>query len=368
MTKTRTETDTFGPIEVAGRPLLGRAGAALARQLQDRLGEAAACRSCARSGIVKRAAAEANMALGRLDPKIGEAIVARRAGGDRRQARRPLPAGRLADRLRHAVEHERQRGDLEPGHRDAGRRDGLQEAGAPQRPRQHEPVVERHLSDGHAHRLRRGDRPPACCRRCSTCTRRSTPRRKAFAHIIKIGRTHTQDATPLTLGQEFSRLRARRSRMAIARHRVDAARALCSWRRAAPPSAPASTRRWASPRRSPRGSPTITGLPFITAPNKFEALAAHDAMVFSHGALNTVAAALFKIANDIRFLGSRPALGPRRAGAAGERAGLLDHAGQGQPDPVRGADPGLRAGVRQPRRASPSPAARATSSSTSSTR
>ena len=62
----------------------------------------------------------------------------------------------------------------------------------------------------------------------------------------------------------------------------------------------------------------ITGMPFTTAPNKFEALAAHDAMVFSHGAINTVAAALFKIANDIRLLGSRPALGPRRTVAAGE--------------------------------------------------
>ena len=73
--------------------------------------------------------------------------------------------------------------------------------------------------------------------------------------------------------------------------------------------------------------------PSPRAPNKFEALAAHDAMVFSHGAINTVAASLFKIANDIRFLGSRPALGPGRAGAAGERAGLVDHAGQGQSRP-----------------------------------
>ena len=82
-----------------------------------------------------------------------------------------------------------------------------------------------------------------------------------------------------------------------------------SWRKAAPPSAPASTHRSALPRRSRRGSPHLTELPFVTAPNKFEALAAHDAMVFSHGAINAAAAALFKIANDIRLLGSGPRSG-----------------------------------------------------------
>ena len=94
----------------------------------------------------------------------------------------------------------------------------------------------------------------------------------------------------------------------------------------------------------------ITQLPFKSAPNKFEALAAHDAMVMSHGAITTAAVALFKIANDIRLLGLGPALGARRAEPARERARLLDHAGQGQPDPVRGADAGVRADLRQQRR------------------
>ena len=70
----------------------------------------------------------------------------------------------------------------------------------------------------------------------------------------------------------------------------------------------------------------LTGLPFVSAPNKFEALAAHDAIVFAHGALTSVAAGLFKIANDIRLLGSGPRSGLRRIDSARERAGLVDHA------------------------------------------
>ena len=139
-----------------GRQVLGRAGAALARQLQDRLGEATqADRACARHRQACRRRRERRSRQARSE--AGQGDCCRRAGGERGQARRALPAGRVADGIRHAVEHERQRGDLEPGDRDAGGRARLQEAGASQRPRQHEPVVERHLSDGHAHRLRGGD-------------------------------------------------------------------------------------------------------------------------------------------------------------------------------------------------------------------
>ena len=93
MTKTRTETDTFGPIEVAADRYWG---AQAQRSLGNfKIGWEKQPTPIVRAlGIVKRAAAEANMALGRLDPKIGEAIVAGGAGGDRRQARRPFPAGR----------------------------------------------------------------------------------------------------------------------------------------------------------------------------------------------------------------------------------------------------------------------------------
>ena len=171
---------------------------------------------------------------------------------------------------------------------------------------------------------------------------------KAWAHIIKIGRTHTQDATPLTLGQEFSGYAAQvengieriESTLPDLMQLAQGGTAVGTGLNAPKGFAEKVAARIAA----------ITGMPFTTAPNKFEALAAHDAMVMSHGAINTVAASLFKIANDIRFLGSGPRSGLGRTGAAGERARLLDHAGQGQPDPVRGADHGLRAGVRQPRR------------------
>ena len=130
---------------------------------------------------------------------------------------------------------------------------------------------------------------------------------KTFADIVKIGRTHTQDATPLTLGQEFSGYAAQVA-SAIARiettlpglmELAQGGTAVGTGLNAPIGFAEKIAERIAA----------ITGLPFITAPNKFEALAAHDAMVFAHGAINAAAAALYKIANDIRFLGSGPRSG-----------------------------------------------------------
>lgn len=128
-----------------------------------------------------------------------------------------------------------------------------------------------------------------------------------FEGIIKIGRTHTQDATPLTLSQEFS---GYTHQVAMGIKRVETAlghiyelaqggTAVGTGLNTKPGWAEAVAANMA----------TITGLPFVTAPNKFEALAAHDAMVEISGALKTVAASLFKIANDIRFLGSGPRCG-----------------------------------------------------------
>jgi fumarate hydratase class II len=129
----------------------------------------------------------------------------------------------------------------------------------------------------------------------------------AWGDIIKIGRTHTQDATPLTLGQEFSGYATQLANgiarieqslpklMELAQGGTAVGTGL---------NAPVGFDKMVAERIA-----KITGLSFTTAPNKFEALAAHDAMVFSHGAINTVAASLFKIANDIRLLGSGPRSG-----------------------------------------------------------
>jgi fumarate hydratase, class II len=130
---------------------------------------------------------------------------------------------------------------------------------------------------------------------------------EAFKHIIKIGRTHTQDATPLTLGQEFSGY-TRQIQNGIARieSTLPMLMELAQGGTAVGTglNAPVGFAEMVAEHIA-----AITKLPFTTAPNKFEALAAHDAMVMSHGAINTVAASLFKIANDIRFLGSGPRSG-----------------------------------------------------------
>ena len=130
---------------------------------------------------------------------------------------------------------------------------------------------------------------------------------QAWQDIIKIGRTHTQDATPVTLGQEFSGY-AKQLENGLKRIQ-DTLPALMELAQGGTAVGTGLA--------SPEGFDAmvadkiaqITGLEFKSAPNKFEALAAHDAMVFTHGAIHAVAMACFKIANDIRFLGSGPRSG-----------------------------------------------------------
>jgi fumarate hydratase class II len=125
--------------------------------------------------------------------------------------------------------------------------------------------------------------------------------------IIKIGRTHTQDATPLTLGQEFggyakqieNGIERIKSTLPLLMQLAQGGTAVGTGL-----NAPKGFDKLVAAKIA-----EITELPFKTAPNKFEALAAHDAMVMSHGAITTVAASCFKIANDIRFLGSGPRAG-----------------------------------------------------------
>ena len=132
-------------------------------------------------------------------------------------------------------------------------------------------------------------------------------KRDAFARIVKIGRTHLMDAVPLTLGQEFSGYveQVRRGRGRIERalpdlHELALGGTAVGTGLNAPPGFAERVAAWVA---------RLTGQPFVSAPNKFEALAAHDAIVEASGALKTLAAALMKIANDIRWLGSGPRSG-----------------------------------------------------------
>ncbi|KAI8640324.1 fumarate hydratase precursor rhizopus oryzae [Parasitella parasitica] len=130
---------------------------------------------------------------------------------------------------------------------------------------------------------------------------------KEFDHIIKIGRTHLQDATPLTLGQEFSGY-TQQLTYGIARVEGTLERLYNLAQGGTAVGTGLNTRKGFDVKVADAVA-NITGLPFKTAPNKFEALAAHDAVVEAHGAINTVACSLMKIANDIRYLGSGPRCG-----------------------------------------------------------
>ena len=130
---------------------------------------------------------------------------------------------------------------------------------------------------------------------------------KEFADVVKIGRTHLQDATPLTIGQEFS---GYVTQVAYGIERVKATLPrLLQLAQGGTAVGTGLNAKAGFAELFAKNVEEITGLPFITAPNKFEALAAHDALVEGSGALNTVATSLFKIANDIRLLGSGPRCG-----------------------------------------------------------
>jgi fumarate hydratase class II len=132
-------------------------------------------------------------------------------------------------------------------------------------------------------------------------------KRDAFAGIVKIGRTHLQDATPLTLGQEFSGYAAQ---LALAGRALEAV--LPGLYELAMGGTAVGTGLNAHPEFGPRVAAAVaaaTGRPFVCAPNRFAALAGHEALVFAHGALKTLAVALTKLANDVRLLASGPRSG-----------------------------------------------------------
>ncbi|MHB8530389.1 MAG: class II fumarate hydratase [Caulobacteraceae bacterium] len=305
MSASRTETDTFGPIEV---PADRYWGAQTQRSLENfKIGWEKQPAPIVRAlGIIKRAAAEANMALGVLDPAKGAAIVA---------AAQEVIEGKLDSHFPLAVW---QTGSGTQSNMNANEvvanraieiLGGVLGAKTPIHPNE-EPNRSQSSNDTYPSAMHIAAAEEIVHRLLPSLQglrNALKDKAQAWARIIKIGRTHTQDATPITLGQEFSGY-AQQVENGVARveQSLPMLMQLAQGGTAVGTglNAPAGFAALVADKIA-----QITGLPFTSAPNKFEAMAAHDAMVFTHGAINTVAASLFKIANDVRFLGSGPRSG-----------------------------------------------------------
>ncbi|HWK40887.1 MAG TPA: class II fumarate hydratase [Croceibacterium sp.] len=305
MADTRIETDTMGPIAVPADRLWG---AQTQRSLENfRIGGERMPPGVIRAlAIVKRSAARVNARLGGLEPRLCEAIV--KAADEVIEGRHddefPLVVWQtgsgtqtnmnmnevLANRANQMLG-----GDL-------GSKSPVHPNDHVNRGQSSNDTIPTAIHVAAAIALT-GDLLPALDRLATELKRKA----QGWGGIVKIGRTHTQDATPLTLGQEFSGY-ARQIRAGIERvgltlpglyELAQGGTAVGTGLNAPAGFAEAIAAEIAG----------ATGLPFVSAPNKFEALATQDALVFAHGALNTLAAGLYKIANDIRFLGSGPRAG-----------------------------------------------------------
>jgi len=302
---TRTETDSFGPIEV---PADRYWGAQTERSRQNfRIGQDRMPMPIIRAlGIVKLAAAETNRELGLLDQRRARAIV---------RAAREVIDGKLDDHFPLVVWQTGSgtQTNMNLNEVIANRANellgGKLGTKQPIHPNDHVNMSQS-SNDSFPTAMHIaaaigivGDLIPAL----SELHRALRKKEKEFAHIVKIGRTHTQDATPLTLGQEFSGYAAQ-VESGIARLRV-AVRDLYPLAQGGTAVGTGLNSKPKFARLFAKHAAKITKLPFTSAANKFEALASHDAYVFVHGASNSVATGLFKIANDIRLLGSGPRSG-----------------------------------------------------------
>jgi len=303
----RIEKDSFGPIEVPADRLWGaQTQRSLANfrigQPEDRMPREMLFALC----LVKKAAAVANKELGQLPREKADAIVAAadEVLAGKHDAEFPLVVWQtgsgtqtnmnvnevLANRASELLGGERGEGRKVHPHDDVNRGQSSND------------VFPTAMSVA-AVRLVVEVLQPSVARLRATLVGKS----EAFADVVKIGRTHLQDATPLTLGQEISGWAAQLDHAflhlgATLPHLLELALGGTA----------VGTGLNAHPEMGDRVASTLrelTGHPFVSAPNKFEALAAHDALVFAHGALKTLAASLMKIANDVRWLASGPRAG-----------------------------------------------------------
>ncbi len=302
---TRIESDTFGPIEV---PAERYWGAQTQRSLGNFKigGERMPAPLVHALGLVKQAAALVNKDLGALEPRIADAIAASAAEVVQGKYDDEFPlvvwqtgsgtqSNMNANEVIASLANERlggKRGGKSPVHPNDHVNNG--QSSNDSFPTAMHIAAAREINDRLLPALRH-------------LHRALDDKARAFADIVKIGRTHLQDATPVTLGQEFSGYAAQ---IALGIARIEATlpgiyalaqggTAVGTGLNAHPKFAEGFARKVAE----------LTSLPFTSAENKFEALASHDALVFAHGALASLASGLFKIANDIRLMGSGPRSG-----------------------------------------------------------
>jgi fumarate hydratase class II len=303
--RTRVESDAFGPLEIAADKLWG---AQTERSLRNfRIGtETMPIAIVHALGLIKRAAAEVNRDLGALDRRRAGAIVkaAQDIADGKLDAHFPLKVWQTGSGTQSNMNVNEVIANV--ANLALGSTLGAKK---PVHPNDHVNMSQSsndsiptamHIAAALEieHRLK-----PALAHLQKALDKKA----KAFARIVKIGRTHTMDATPITLGQEFAgyaaQVKSALARLAVAQRELyplaQGGTAVGTGLNSKPKFAKAFARRIAR----------LTGLPFVSAPNKFEHMAGHDAYVFVHGAINAAAAALFKIANDIRLLGSGPRSG-----------------------------------------------------------
>ena len=305
MAKSRTETDSFGTLEVAADRYWG---AQTQRSLGNfKIGNETMPLPLVRAlGIVKLAAAKANMALDNLEPELGKAII---------EAATEVAEGKLNDHFPLVVW---QTGSGTQSNMNANEvvanraieiLGGAMGSKTPVHPNDH---CNRSQSSNDtfptamhiaAAQTAHGHLLPALKHLHSALAAKS----ESWRDIVKIGRTHLQDATPLTLGQEFSGY-STQLHYAVQRVETSLPRLLALAQGGTAIGTGLNAKRGFAEKFAEIVA-DYTGLAFVTAENKFEALAAHDAFVEMSGMLNTIAASLNKIANDIRLLGSGPRSG-----------------------------------------------------------